>query len=259
MNDLLSRRDIIKTILVTTATSLIGNKAWAAKTVSEIGATIDPNVGVARVELSAFPALATNGGSVRLGSSGLTSMGDPGGGTNVTPIGLYYPIVISRLSATEYVAVDTQCTHAGSVVGACVGGLNGRMTCPFHGSQYDIRGIVQPGSEANFDLLSYETSLANGILTVRLPDFGFTVTQTSVLNGSQKRMQLSWRTVSSTEYEVRWRPNLETSPTVVPLYTTLSGTTSANVYTSPFTGGTRSVYVIPQDGIYQVSIRQRVV
>jgi hypothetical protein len=77
------------------------------------------------------------------------------------------------------------------------------------------------------------------------------------MNGSQKRMQLSWFTVSSTEYEVRWRPNLETAPTVVSLFTTLTGTTPASFYTSPFNGGTRSVYVIPQDGIYEVAIRMR--
>jgi Rieske Fe-S protein len=258
MNDLLSRRGVIKTILVTTATSLIGNKAWAAKTVSEVAASIDPNVGIAKIVLSAFPALVNNGGSVRLGSSSLTSQGAEGG-INVTPNGLYYPIVISRISATEYVAVDTQCTHAGSVVSACVGGLSGRMTCPFHGSQYDIRGKVQPGSEANFDLLSYQTGLADGILSVRLPDFGFTVTQTGVLNGSQKRLQLSWRTVSATEYEVRWRPNLESIPLVEPHSATLSGAVTANTFTSPFTGGVRSVYVLPKDGIYQIAIKQRTV
>jgi Rieske Fe-S protein len=250
MNDLLSRRDVIKTVLVTTATSLIGNKAWAAKTVSEVAANIDPTIGIARITLSNFPALNNNGGSVRLGSSGIIS-GSSG------PVGLYYPIVISRVSASEYVAVDTQCTHAGFVVGACVGGLNGRMTCPGHGSQFDIRGLVQPGFDAQFDLLSYTSSVSDGILRIELPDVGYSVTQTAVMNGSQKRLQLTWPTVSATEYEVRWRPNLETAATVVPLFTTLTGTTSTNVYTSPFNGGTRSVFILPQDGIYQVAIRMR--
>jgi Rieske Fe-S protein len=251
MNDLLSRRDVIKTILVTTATSLIGNKAWAAKTVSDVAPSIDPNVGIARVNLSSFPALNNNGGSVRLGSSGLVAGGIGG------PVGLYYPIVISRISATEYVAVDTQCTHAGSVVGACVGGVNGRMTCPNHGSQFDIRGRVQPGFDARLDLLSYTTSLNSGVLTIELPDFGFNVTQTGVLNGIEKRLQLTWPTVTSTEYEVRWRPNMETPPTVVPFSTTLTGSLIATTFTSPFSGGSRSVFVLPQSGIYQVAMKMR--
>jgi len=256
MKDLLSRRDIIKTILVTTASSLIGNKAWAAKTVSEVSANINPNVGIARINLASFPALGTDGGSVRLGSSSLRSQNDDGG-VNVTPVGLYYPIVINRISATEYVALNSECSHASSVVGLCVGGLSGIMTCPYHSSRYDIRGKVQPGSEAPFDLLDYATSVEGGFLRIEMPDFDMTLRQTSVLNGSEKRLQLTWFTVASTEYEVRYRPNFSTEPVVVLLSDTLAGAVTKDFYTSPGTGGTRSVYVLPQDGIYQVAIRQR--
>jgi Rieske Fe-S protein len=255
MIDLLSRRNVIKTILVTTATSLIGNKAWAARTISDVAASppgIDPNLGLAKVTLSSFPALASDGGSIRLGSSNIQSQ-------SVGPVGLYYPLLINRISATEYVTLDSQCTHAGFVVAKCIGGLAGTMTCPGHGSKFDIRGQVLPGFDAQFDLLSYTTMVSDGILTIELPDVGYTITQTSVLNGTQKRLQLTWPSVSSTEYEVRWRPNLETAPTVVSFFTTLTGTTAVTSVTSPFSGGNRSVYVIPQDGIYQVAIRMRAV
>jgi nitrite reductase/ring-hydroxylating ferredoxin subunit len=179
------------------------------------------------------------------------------GGINVTPVGLYYPIVINRISATEYVALNSECSHASSVVPVCVGGLNGRITCPYHGSQYDIRGKVQPGSEASFDLLDYTTSVEGGFLRIELPDFDMTLRQTSVLNGSEKRLQLTWFTVATTDYEVRYRPNLSTEPVVVPLSDTLSGPVTKDTYTSSPTGGTRSVYVIPQDGVFQVAIKQR--
>jgi hypothetical protein len=96
-----------------------------------------------------------------------------------------------------------------------------------------------------------------GFLRIELPDFDMTLRQTSVLNGSEKRLQLSWFTVATTDYEVRYRPNLLTEPMVVPLSDTLSGPVTKDFYISPETGGTRSVYVIPQDGIYQVAIRQR--
>jgi Rieske Fe-S protein len=256
MNPLLNRRDVIKTILVTTACSLIENKLWAAKVVSDVtAASIDPTVGTARINVASFQALGTNGGSIRLGSSSLMAQ-------STGPVGLFYPVVINRISATEYVTLDTQCTHAGFVVGTCVGGVNGHMTCPGHGSQYDIRGDVVQGP-ASFPLLRYPTTLANGVLNITMFDQGFDVRQATVLNGNEKRLELSFDGFDGVEYEVRYRQNMAALPTPVPFATSVSGGATATVIKGNFNTPTLKVYVVPQngiqDGIYQVAIKWRAV
>lgn len=244
MNDLLSRRDVIKTILVTTATSIIGNKAWAAKTVSEVSQSIDPDVGIARITLSSFPALNNNGGSVRLSSFG----------SNVNAA-FYKPIIITRVSATEFTVLDSECTHEGCVVNAFVGTpVNGRLTCPCHGSQFSIQGQVVQGP-ANLPLFKYTNQVATGIMTIQLPGYGFNVTQTTALNGSQKRLELAFFGSSATQYEVRQRTTLDAAPAIVPFSTTLSGPTTTNFTTGVNFTTPRRVYIVPQDGIYQIAIR----
>lgn len=251
MNSVLNRRDILKTVLITSACSLIENKLWAAKLVSNVAASspgIDETLGIARVSLASFPALNTNGGSVRLGSSNLAS--DSSG-----PIGLFYPILINRISATEYVVLDTQCTHAGFVVPACVGGLNGHSTCPGHQSQYDIRGHVLPGFDAKQNLLNYPASLSNGVLTIQLFDQGYTITQEVVVSGSGKRIGLKFQGFVGTEYEVRYRPNMNTLPTTVPFATSLNGALTNTFITA--NNFDLEFFVAPQDGIFQVATRLR--
>lgn len=244
MNDFLSRRDVIKTIVIGTATSLIGNKAWAAKTVSEIAANIDPDMGIAKIQLASFPALNNNGGSVRLSSFGAS-----------VDSAFFKPIIITRVTATEFTVLDSECSHAGCVVNAFVGTpTNGRITCNCHGSQYDIQGNVVQGP-ASFPLLQYTNQVANGNLTIELPGYGFTVSQAAVLNGSEKRVELSFRGSSATQFQVRRRTTLDGPSTITPFATSLSGamtlqfTTGSN-FTTP-----RRIYIAAQDGIYQVAIR----
>lgn len=256
MRELLTRREAIKTLLVTTATSMAGGKVWASKVVSDVTANaIDPTVGVARILLSSFPALNTNGGSVRLGSSTVMTS-DP---ESIFPVGLFYPVLINRISATEYVALDTNCLHAGCVLPVVSGGINGKITCKCHGSQYDIRGLCLAGpAPVGQSLLSYPTTLANGILSFKLPDpAGFEITQQTVLNGTEKRLQLTWPSFSDVEYEVRYRPNFQTEPVRVNLAKALNGAATATFIVGDAVEDHTSCWILPQDGIYQVAIRLR--
>jgi Rieske Fe-S protein len=255
----LSRRDVIKTLLVTSATSLIGGNVWAGKVVSEITANVvDPNIGVARVRLSAFAALNNNGGSVRLGSSGIQSG---------IPRGLFWPILINRISATEYVVLDTACSHAGCIVPTA---SSGTILCSVatnncgHGSRYDIRGNVLQGP-ATTPLRKFPATLNNGILVIQLSNdgIGFNMLQKKVLNGAEERLQITWDSYSLVEYELRYRPDFATEPLVVPFSTTLTGAFA----TTFVTGNDRlaseplavKMFVAPQSGIYQVAIRLRTV
>jgi Rieske Fe-S protein len=240
MHPLIARRDVLKTLLVSTATSLIGNKFWAAKTVSEIAPAINPTVGVARIDLSAFPSLNSDGGSVRLSSTGFNVDG-----------GTLKPIIINRISGDEFAVLDSVCTHQGCIVPP-YNAASGLIVCPCHGSQYDIRGNVV-GGPAQLNLEPYESAVTNSLLTIQMPDWGFNVTQTSVLNGSEKRLQLSFQTFFSSQYEVRYAPDLKTLPAAAPFAQTLSGTPG----TTPLTGngGIKSVFVVPQNGFYQIAYR----
>jgi Rieske Fe-S protein len=258
MQNYLTRLDVIKTLLVTTAISLTGKRGWAAKVVGEVTANaIDPTTGVAHINLSSFASLNTNGGSVRLGSSNIT----PGAETRF-PVGLFYPIIINRISATEYVALEANCLHAGCVVSALTGGANGKMRCPCHGSEYDLRGKCTLGpAPVGFSLLNYPVSLSNGILTLRIPDQGFKVTQIAtkeVLQGAERRLEISWESFLDVEYEVRYRPSFQTEPVVVPLG--LAAENAIDGLSPKFVKGKddfTTVWVLPQDGILQVAIRLR--
>lgn len=66
------------------------------------------------------------------------------GATLVTPTpGLDgAPILVVRDGAHEFHALSMQCTHEGCPVRAPVRGV---ITCPCHGSQYDLQGRVRRG------------------------------------------------------------------------------------------------------------------
>jgi Rieske Fe-S protein len=248
MNDLFSRRDVIKTFMVTAATSLIGNKVWAAKAVSEIAPAIDPDMGFARVVLSSFPALNNNNGSVRLGSSSIS---------NNFPIGLYYPILINRISATEYVALDTSCTHAGCVV-PTFSSSQGFIECACHGSRYNIRGQVLR-APATAPLTSFPTRLNNGVLEIDVfgPGLGFEIRSLVAEGAAGKRIALTFTTFAGVEYEVRHRATIGGATTVVPCALSITGPISQSSITGNETD--RTIYVAPADGFFQIAVRLRAV
>jgi Rieske Fe-S protein len=65
-------------------------------------------------------------------------------------------IMIVREPGGSLVALSTQCTHAGCKVNAPSGGI---ITCPCHGSQYDLTGNVvrgpAPRALKQYQILSY--------------------------------------------------------------------------------------------------------
>jgi Rieske Fe-S protein len=78
------------------------------------------------------------------------------------------PILVIRSSARRFVALSMQCTHEGCPVKPPVGGV---ITCPCHGSQYDLEGRVLHGP-AQFALARYETTFdgRTGRLTVTIDE-----------------------------------------------------------------------------------------
>lgn len=64
------------------------------------------------------------------------------------------PVLIVRQSPTRYLALSMQCTHEGCPVNQPVEGV---MTCPCHGSQFDLTGQVRRGP-AQFPLGRYSAA-----------------------------------------------------------------------------------------------------
>jgi Rieske Fe-S protein len=62
------------------------------------------------------------------------------------------PILVVRDGARRFHALSMQCTHEGCPVRPPV---NGVITCPCHGSQYDLEGHVKHGP-AQLPLARYE-------------------------------------------------------------------------------------------------------
>ena len=84
-----------------------------------------------------------------------------------------------------------------------------------------------------------------------------TFTETEVLNGNEKRLALSWDALDRVEYEIRYRPSYSTEPTVVNSSLTLAGGFTSVFVPGLANGGTRTVYIQPQDGFFQVAVRLR--
>lgn len=78
------------------------------------------------------------------------------------------PILIVRQSAHDYLALSLQCTHEGCPVNAPVHGV---MTCPCHGSQFDLAGNVRHGP-AQYPLGRYDSTYdaASHRVTLKYPE-----------------------------------------------------------------------------------------
>jgi cytochrome b6-f complex iron-sulfur subunit len=71
--------------------------------------------------------------------------------------------LVSR-AGDQFTALTAVCTHEGCVVSNFG---NNTFECPCHGSQYTTSGSVVRGP-ATRSLAQFQTSFANGVLTIRL-------------------------------------------------------------------------------------------
>lgn len=103
----------------------------------------DP-VGVVRVALADFPALAAASGSVHLVVAAPTPL---------------YPVILTRTDTDTFVAVSSQCTHSGCIVNT-FSDTDGSLLCTCHGSRFTAQGAVISGP-AGFDLTGYPARLVS--------------------------------------------------------------------------------------------------
>jgi Rieske Fe-S protein len=191
------RRRFVKGLFLGTAVSSILGKSWS----SLYAATVSPWSSTATFEInvSDYPALQEEIGSVRLGVTGVGASQFPNNAG-------YYPVIINRDFSGFYV-LSSECNHARCVVGT-FNTADFAMRCPCHDSLYDIRGDVVQGP-ANQPLRPYDFTF-DGIdkLTVSVPDIGFQARAFLPNPEPTSRVHLQFRANSDVIYEVRFREKL---------------------------------------------------
>ena len=169
-NPLPSRRQIVKRFVL----GAVGWWAAGSWRSQELLGAVLPTTGTLVLPLSAFPALAADGGSIRLYA------------------GLDQTLIINRSGNTFY-ALGSRCSHAGCPVGTYVA-TNGSMRCPCHGSEYFIDGTVKQGPAPD-PLDSFPTVFHGGSevrVTVPNVTFGARVIQVMSESGGTCRFKLSF-------------------------------------------------------------------
>ncbi len=78
-----------------------------------------------------------------------------------------HTISVTRISATEVVAINAICTHQGCTIGKYSSAAR-TYTCPCHGSIYNADGTVNSGP-APKSLTTYPVALNDGDVTVFIP------------------------------------------------------------------------------------------
>ncbi|MFM8471783.1 MAG: ubiquinol-cytochrome c reductase iron-sulfur subunit [Limisphaerales bacterium] len=183
-------------------------------------------VGIVRVVLSDFPALASVDGYIHL------QVADQQFQT--------FPVILTRTAAQTFVAVSSVCTHSGCPVqpySAAAGGL----LCPCHGSLYTPQGVVLRGP-AGFDLTGYLTRLVSaGVLEIEIPGIGFALAGAIVDTAVGRRMRLSFSTTSERSYEIKRRTSMTTPAVTVPFSLTETGAATQTQLTG--SGASVTLYV----------------
>ena len=243
-----TRRQFVRVFATAAAASVVGSKLCFDTLVAQIGDSGLPS-GFFRIRISDFPALQKNLGSVRLGINRV-SASQPTGGN--------YPIIINRETATVFHALDSECTHASCVVGAYIAAASA-CACPCHGSRYGIDGRRLLGP-APFALRKFPIAFDGGdILSIEIPNLGFSVTGSFVMAGSRSRLMLSFPSTLGAEHEVLFRENLDQAWVAIKFATTLEGVADKSF----ITGNDRVLKVYAdrasESGFYAVTIKVKAV
>ncbi len=240
----IARRRFVKLLTFGTATSLVAGKFWQRNLLAFCELPPGQEGAVFNVRLSEFPALQQDYGSVRLG---INPIGPS------YPSGLFYPILINRDGFGNFHVLDCECRHAGCVVPA-YNNIDFVISCPCHGSTYDIDGSLLSGP-ATEPLQTYQFEFdGEDTLAIHIPCWGFK-TQLSVLPGGPgSRVQLDFPTFPQVTYEVSFRERLQDNWTRVSFATTPDGPADQTSLAGLGTPATIYLNRTTPTGLYAVSM-----
>ena len=214
MRDSTPRRQVIRQFLLGSFSCWAGGQWMTQDALAATTTPVVQSTGQLILPISAFPALANNGGSIRLYA-----------GSDQT-------LIINRQGNTFY-ALGSTCSHAGCPVGTYLA-AEGHMRCPCHGSLYFIDGTVKAGPAPD-PLDRFVTQFdGNSELRVSIPKLTFSarfiqVTQTT---GETRRIKLSFHATPFRSYRIQYRPTLSAVAQFIPFSVTPGGATTQTVYRS---------------------------
>lgn len=210
-----SRRQFIKTFMVGSAFSLLDGMPWKARFIAEVNAVGPGLQGNFPINLSRFPALLNQNGSVRLTFN-------PVSGQAV--FGQYYPIIVTRGPGDTFYVLSSYCQHAGCAVPP-YSVAEGAIVCPCHGSRYAIDGtLIQGPSPAGLPSYNY-TYDGDDMLCVQYPDVDLRPGYLTVkpVGAGSTRLRIQWLGVEQAPYQVHFRSKIDDPPQMVSFSTTPNG------------------------------------
>ena len=224
----------LKTFLTVSAASLVNDEGWSGLLLADTA----PGVGVMKLRVRDYPALAADGGSVRLTAGPLP------------------PVVINRQNSTTYHAMSVVCQHLGCFVPIYNPTL-GCIQCTCHGSRYRIDGSLLRGPALR-GLETFET-VFDGVnaLDVRVPGLSFDVRTLSMqpLGGTITRLGLTFPTAAFSEYQVYHGDEIDGDFIAVSFAVSQTGAAD-NLKIKPVATGNVTIYVdtISVRGFYKIAM-----
>lgn len=195
-----------RSFLATTARAVLLVEASGLPWRDSIAAAEAP-VGLVRVALADFPALAQVSGSVHV---------------LVAATPAIYPVILTRVATDSFAAVSSRCTHSGCVVDTFSVERN-RLVCSCHGSEFTAQGVVLAGP-APLALDAYPVRRPSAaVLEIEIPGIGFAVVAASVTTTAGLRLRLTFPTLAGLRYEVRHRATLAGAATALAFSLTAAG------------------------------------
>ena len=230
------RRKFVKACLLGAASAHLGGKGFLAPLVNDAKADVTVPGGSFVINLSDFPALKTDNGSVYVQAPNLPRL------------------IVTRLPGPKFYAVTSVCTHQGCTVGP-YRASQGVLQCPCHGSQFKPDGELVRGP-APLPLASFGTKYDGvGALTIQLVAPAFEMTAALVRDASgAPRMSFTFDTLVANNYQVLFQPTASgTQWTAVQISNTLDGPANLTFYTGDGNPATVYADLNGQAGFYILS------
>lgn len=179
--------------------------------------------------------------TLRLRISDVPALGNVGGSVRATYNSWATPLMINRSTADQFYVMDPTCTHAGCGVDLYNHDQQ-QISCPCHGSAYDIEGRVI-GGPAPTDLPAYASQYDAGVLTIEIPGLQFGIRAAALVSTTlgAPRMRLTFPTISFATYRVRKAAQVGGTFQQVNFATQLNGTLTQTALSG--TGVERQVFV----------------
>lgn len=138
----LSRRSFLERIFTATITSAIVPSVLLGQTAPRIATTANSVSGTYTLDLNDVIVLQTVGGSIRL---------------TISEISASFRIIVTRVSETQFEAVNARCPHEGNRVKAREG-TNDFLVCEAHDSHFEFDGTYISGPADGKSLTRYTTT-----------------------------------------------------------------------------------------------------